>query len=681
MITIVPEFLSDTDEYQAAIALKEKLISHYPDLETSKEKVIKMIVEPRLNASGIFSVDIVMIGYFGQPISVKSSNAFPFEKRIVLENHNEAIDVFFPSVNINSFVTCVEVKAIDPRKLKKDETGHIVFSTGDNKIKNISMQNKKQVDGLANHIYKSIKTTDIRTPYISGFMFLTTLDRSNNLNDPGVIHSESNGADILRAIALHQINGRTPRRLVGGKFEQPSKDAKENNNIPIFSFSKAEARYYLEAEFFSTPEAPTQIDLKRMNTIAKDRISQDWIDDVGKKLLIFQGLGGTAKTIRMLQLAHKKYSENGANVLILTYNWALISNLNRLMAIMGISPHDDERGGIRIASLEGFMFKLYQEYELLPTPEEIKTKGWKSVHLELSQTFAKLFESGAIDNIETLELLELDFDYCFVDEGQDWTLDEQKIIKAIFGENNIVVAHGKAQNIRANELHWNRASAEENYRIVRTRKALRMKSNLATFVKRFANEALKNNEFDTLIKDDESLGGHIYIVIGDYFKDLSIHNQIISNHSENIQTIDNLFCIQNSSIADTYRENVGEIWEGFKEDNRRIQPNKLSQARFINYKSCRGLEGWTTFNFQFDKFWEAQISEGQKAFENDTNKNLLDDPDTFANDYAAKWALIAFTRSIDSMVIHLEDKNSSIAKKLIDIQKRSSGSIDLIEIG
>ena len=96
--------------------------------------------------------------------------------------------------------------------------------------------------------------------------------------------------------------------------------------------------------------------------------------------------------------------------------------------------------------------------------------------------------------------------------------------------------------------------------------------------------------------------------------------------------------------------------------------------------SCRGLEGWTTFNLQFDKFWEAQIIEGEKAFESDKNKGLLDDPETYANDYAAKWALIAFTRSIDSTVIHLEKKDSLIAEKLIDLQRNFSETIELIEI-
>ena len=72
MIEIEPQFLKDLDEFAAAESLKEKLIEQYPDLETSKERVIKMIIEPRINQSGVFSIDIVMIGYFKRPISVRS---------------------------------------------------------------------------------------------------------------------------------------------------------------------------------------------------------------------------------------------------------------------------------------------------------------------------------------------------------------------------------------------------------------------------------------------------------------------------------------------------------------------------------------------------------------------------------------------------------------------------------
>ena len=488
-------------------------------------------------------------------------------------------------MNLRNFVVCVEVKHMDEKLISKDKTGHIIWRSNQ-KYKNISLQNKKQVDGLGQHIGNTLRANPekisvgtkeryINPPYVSGFIYLTELGKDNNLNDPGVIHSQSSGKDILRAIALHQINGRQLYKWVDDKKIYLSRDAKENNNIPLYSFGFHEADYYLNAEFFSTPEPPTNIDFKRMNTIAKERIAKDWIESVGNKLLIFQGLGGTGKTIRMLQLAYKKYAEQGANTLILTYNWALISNLKRLMAVMGISPHDDERGGIQISSLEGFMFQIYKNFKMLPSDEEIKTRKWSNVHADLSEYFAKLLESGAIDKTEVSELLELDFDFCFVDEGQDWTIHEQTIIKKVFGDENIVVAHGKAQNIRSSELHWNRGYDDDAFRIIQTRKALRMKSNLSNFVKNFAAASLKNNEFTTLIKDDESLGGQIYLVIGNYFKDPSIHEGIINEQPDDIKTIDNLFCLHERRIAEEYQQHIGDLWAGFDMKKGGFNPIRL----------------------------------------------------------------------------------------------------------
>ena len=85
-------------------------------------------------------------------------------------------------------------------------------------------------------------------------------------------------------------------------------------------------------------------------------------------------------------------------------------------------------------------------------------------------------------------------------------------------------------------------------------------------------------------------------------------------------------------------------------------------------------------NFSFDDFWDAQKKEGAKEFHNSKNKDLLYDEKSYSNDYAAKWALIAFTRSIDSTVIHLNNEKSEVAEVLLDIQKNMSEMVELIQI-
>ena len=66
----------------------------------------------------------------------------------------------------------------------------------------------------------------------------------------------------------------------------------------------------------------------------------------------------------------------------------------------------------------------------------------------------------------------------------------------------------------------------------------------------------------TLIKDDESLGGQIYLVIGNYFKDPSIHEGIINEQPDDIKTIDNNFVFRRR-IAEEYQQHIGDLWAGF----------------------------------------------------------------------------------------------------------------------
>jgi hypothetical protein len=688
LIEIVPDYYEDKEEFKAALQLKQKLIDEYPDLEDSNDRKLKMIIEPCLDGGTVFSVDILLIGIFNNKknIKIKSGSKFPFAANVFMpkesdeSNESQKTRVAVREVELINFISCIEVKLTDQGRVFK-ETNHIM-QRAYGKVTDVTHQNLQQVYTLKNQLAKN----QLGSPKITRFMYFPNLDSSNELNDPYLIHSESSGKDILTCISqsLMDLPGKVERMIYtndGPKFVALSDQPQKNTNIYLSSFSRQEANTFYDAEFLATPEAPTNIDMKRMNTIAKESVSIDWIDAVGNKTVIFQGLGGTGKTIRLLQIAYKKYYDDGANSLLLTYNWALISNLRRLMAVMGISQFDEKNGGIRIESLERFMYKLLGKYKLYADREEIIEKGgWNKVYPKLRDELAELLKAGATDGLEAMEFLELDMDYCFVDEGQDWSESEQVIVKEIFGEKNIVVAHGKAQDTRGQELHWDKNIEKDLVKKVHTRKALRMKPNLSQFVKTFAKKALKNDEFINLKEDDKSLGGQVYLVIGDYFKDPKVHEYIVESNPEDVEIIDNLFCIQHPSFGEQYKEIFGEVWEGYSNNARRISPHKLNQARFINYKSCRGLEGWTSFNFSFDDFWDAQKKEGAKEFHNAKNKDLLYDQISYSNDYAAKWALIAFTRSIDSTVIHLSNAESEIAKILLEIQENMSEVVELIRI-
>src|SRR5205085_8280587 len=91
-----------------------------------------------------------------------------------------------------------------------------------------------------------------------------------------------------------------------------------------------------------------------------ERINQQTADltpianEVGHKLVILRGRGGTGKTMRLLQLADRLAEEQGARVLILTYNRALVADIRRLLTILGIADDISVRA-IHIQTVHSFL--------------------------------------------------------------------------------------------------------------------------------------------------------------------------------------------------------------------------------------------------------------------------------------------------------------------------------------
>ena len=69
--------------------------------------------------------------------------------------------------------------------------------------------------------------------------------------------------------------------------------------------------------------------------------------------MVLRGRGGTGKTVILLQLAFRAFEETNARSLILTYNQALVADMRRIMALLGL-PSNEADGGIRIDSAMAF---------------------------------------------------------------------------------------------------------------------------------------------------------------------------------------------------------------------------------------------------------------------------------------------------------------------------------------
>ena len=92
---------------------------------------------------------------------------------------------------------------------------------------------------------------------------------------------------------------------------------------------------------------PTSIDRRRMDRVINAVFPEDWVEELGKKQIIYRGRGGVGKTAILLQLAYKAFDKRQHRSLLLTYNKSLVADMRRTMALMGI-PRNIESGGLSI---------------------------------------------------------------------------------------------------------------------------------------------------------------------------------------------------------------------------------------------------------------------------------------------------------------------------------------------
>ena len=80
-------------------------------------------------------------------------------------------------------------------------------------------------------------------------------------------------------------------------------------------------------------------------------------------------------------------------------------------------------------------------------------------------------------------------------------------------------------------------------------------------------------------------------------------------------------------------------------------PTDREELRFVQYDSCRGLEGWTTINYDLDLLWDYKVR--QRLSECHAHDPLMESREEEAERHAARWIMIPLTRAIDTLVINL----------------------------
>ncbi len=656
MIEIVG--LTSGSEFEAANHIKNKILQLWPDMGQSKEDVIKIFCGAKLYSYKVQDIDLLIVGSFSK------------------HRHFDAEYKFFPRGNesfipknayIKNFILVIEVKSHDPSGVRfQDKVGFVRYRKTEGFVwEDVTEKNRTQMFEFK----KYLGDQKVDNVYVQDLIFFTGLRENDFPARPHNFFGIDSGFERILNI-LGQISGPKRGESRSAFIEFGAEEDFKKILSPTFPLFKQ-----LD---------PTPIDRRRMDRIASGSVQEDWVQELGSKQIILKGRGGVGKTVIMLQMAYKAFDRQNKRSLVLTYNKALVADMRRVMALLGV-PRSIESGGINIDTVHSFFGRIM--YALGITNSE---DNFLEAYEEKKDNLLHFLKEGAVttDDIKKLIAQKPDrffWDLIFVDEGQDWPQNEIEILKYLYGVEKLIISDGVDQLIRDSIADWPKGTDREILRTRRLTRCLRMKANLAIFVSDMA-ELLKLENWD-LEPNIDANGDRIVIVEGNYFKDYKFHNGFCeeAKNSGNYP-IDLLLCVppslvdhknKKSQAAQFLLENNEKVWDGAIQDIRQNFPTDREQLRIVQYDSCRGLEGWTVFNLAFDDMWQYKYNQWSK--EPRELGGLFDTKEDMAAAYAAQWCMIPLTRALDTLVIHVSNNPSFIKDILLSVKEKRPDFVEWVK--
>ena len=653
---IVITGVTEGDEFAAAKRLERRMLDLWPDLARSSDDVVRIFVGLKMHGQKIEDLDLVVIATFAEP------RAFDVEWKFYPRNG----EPFLPKIaKVRNFALVVEVKSHDATGVRFENAvasvryvrnGQVSWECVTEKNRNQMFEFKKWLDrfGLDN-------------VHVQNLVMFTGLKERDLPKRPHVCIASDTSFERLLNV-LGQVSG--PR---------------EHDRRVILSYGSDEAFERLLASvspLFATLE-PTPLDRHRMDLIAKAALPDAWLEDLGERQILLKGRGGVGKTVILLQMAYRAYDRSGQRSLVLTFNKALVADMRRTMALLGV-PRGVEKGGVAIETVYGFIGRLMMKLGVIGSYD-----GFLADFDAHKATLLTYLGSGAITPSDVAEMMkadatEFDWNLVFVDEGQDWPGDEIAILNAIYGSRRLVVSDGVDQFVRESVADWSSGLPKDGFKARRLRKCLRMKANLAAFVADIAL-ALRLDDWD-LEPNPEAAGGRVIVVKGDlaahpaWIDDLVAEARSLGNYP-----VDLLACVPPTLVArnrcdaaTAFADHGGSVWDGTARDVREHYPTDRGELRFVQYDSCRGLEGWTTFNYGLDELWDYKVR--QWLAEDHEIDALLETREEAAALHAARWIMIPLTRAIDTLVINVGRAPGPLRDALVEVAARRADFVQWIDL-
>lgn len=424
---------------------------------------------------------------------------------------------------------------------------------------------------------------------------------------------------------------------------------------------------------------------ERLNVLAMGKAAKDIKDIDGDSFTLLEGRAGTGKTIRLLQMAIK-YRSQGKRCLLLTYNHALISDINRTLFLAGIYSKPDAPT-VETCTLHSFFLNIMTllgvrtDKEISDADEYFNKSGYTKELQETYEFLTQYLSNSEVKNFKDANNT-IDWDYIMVDEAQDWLELEKKILFAIYGPERIVAADGVDQFMRSdNKANWLDGitySVNKQTEDV----CLRQKPNLVRFVNGFAKEL----GLDWKVKENEDYSGG-RVIVADGYK-TNLHAELLNDGTKaKAEPYDILFLVPPQDVKDDhfikydlYKANKVYLFDGTNSENRAYFSLDNSLCRLYQYESCRGLEGWSVICYDFDLLIEYKMhSFTTKLEKGEIPPFLGSSVEETVKKMTYLWALMPLTRPIDTLVITLKDPNSEIGRLLYNMhndKRHYDGIID-----
>lgn len=643
-------------EYEAAVHLRKQMLKLWPDLAQSKDDIVKIFVGFKMYGYKFQDLDIIVVGSFATPRSFDAEMKFcPSEG-----------EPFVPKgASIRNFALLIEEKSHDASGVRfEGRTATVKYS------------NKKDGECVTEKAFKQmfefkkyLRDRGGGSIYVQELVMFSGLKEAQLPPRPhNFIASDTSFERLLNTL---------------GQISNPVR----SGNFANLNFGSTDIfRTILDPSFelFDVLE-PTPLDRKRMDLIAKQALPDNWVEDMGEKQILLKGRGGVGKTVILLQMAYRAYQFDEKRSLVLTFNKALVADLRRSMALLGV-PRAVETGGIGIETAHGFFGRLMMALGIIDGYDDFLER-----YAEHKEVLLAYLDSGAVsrDDIDKLIRDQADqfgWDSVLVDEGQDWPSDEIAILRKIYGSESLVISDGVDQFVRGTLADWSTGVGKALVRKRRLTRCMRMKANLAAFVSDMATN-LGIDDWD-LEPNTDAAGGRIIIIEGD----LSSHPARLKEWCDEAKVLKNapvdlLACVPPSLAGATHGGGLCKpaaefvalgyrVWDGTSRDVREHFATSRDQLRFVQYDSCRGLEGWTVINYGLDELWDYKraqwLNEGHPV------DDLYASADDLAKLHASRWVMIPLTRAIDTLVINIGSQQSFVRDALLKAAKARPDIVELI---